>query len=309
MPFLSLCATAAALAVAAFAAAIPQETVKDRANFIPYRKYAALPGTAVGLLVGEARAVLSLEGRSGPADAYCFSADGHSYRWVYLPARGKPQITNLQVPVGTRGEKRTYPALDMATARDVALLGIKSPYALVRVQVNSGEGSPPGDGFVATDLKLLDGTREYPLRTAEVIQDLRKRYADYLKAQDKAIADAMEAARQKALKDRKPTGPREQQEVIYATWLTQGERLRVHFRTRVIDGDYKYTEGGVRRGPIPQKDLRPLPAQKPRIRYGTSFGIEFGMAYEVSKQGEVVHTEPLPTEAFRHDLPVPPRLR
>jgi hypothetical protein len=308
-------ATAAALAVATFSAmAAPQETVKDRSTFIPNRKYAALPGTAVGVLVSDARPVLSLEGRSGPADSYCFSADGASYRWIYLPARGKPQITNLQVPVGAKGEKRVYPALDMATSPGVALAGIKTPYALVRVQVNSGEGSPPGDSFVATDLKPLDGSKEYPIRTAAVIQDLRQRYADYLKAQGRAINDAMEAARKKALQDRKPTGPREQQDVMYVTWMTQGERLRVHFRTRVTDGEYKYAEGGVRRGGLlqpPRKDAPgpPPPPRQPRFRYGIAFGVEFGLAYEVSKQGEVVRTEVLPTEAFRHDLPPPARLR
>jgi hypothetical protein len=297
----SLWATAAILTAAAYsAAAALQETVKDRTGFIPHRKFVALPGTAVGVLVNEARPVLSLEGRSGPADAYCFSSDGGSYRWVYLPTRGKPQITNLQVPVGDKGEKRTYPALNMANTPGVAVSGIKAPYALVRVQVNSGEGSPPGDSFVATDVKALDGSKDYPIRTAEVISDLHRRYDEYLKARDKAIHDGMEAARQKAIQDRKATGPREKQDVMYVTWITRDERLRIHFRTRITDGDYKYADGGVRR--IPKQ-----PA--PRVRYGTTFGIEFGMAYEVSKQGRVVRTEVLPTEAFRHDLPPPPRLR
>jgi hypothetical protein len=198
----------------------------------------------------------------------------------------------------------------MADAKSVALSGVKAPYALVRAQVNSGEGSPAGDGFVATEIKPLDGTREYPLRVADAIADLRKRHAEYLREQDKAIDEAMDAAQKKALKDRKATGPREKHDVMYVTWMSEGERLRVHFRTHVTDGDYKYTDGGVRRGPILQKDgLRPLPAQTPRSRYGTTFGVELGTAYEVSKQGDVVRTAVLPIQAFQHILPAPSQSR
>jgi hypothetical protein len=288
----------------------PPETVTDRAGFIPKRKYEPLKGTAVGVLVSDPQAILTLEGRSGPADSYCFSADGASYRWVYLTTLERPQITNLQVPVGDKGEKRTYPALNMANARGLAPAGVKASYALVRVQVNSGEGGPPGDSFVATEIRPLDGNREYPLRVAEVIADLRKRYAAHLSEQDKALNEAMDAAQKKALQDRKATGPREKHDVMYVTWMNEGERLRVHFRTRVTDGEYKYSDGGVRRGPILQKDgVRPLPVQMPRYRYGTTFGVELGAAYDVSKRGEVVRTAVLPVEGFQHTLPPPPQNR
>jgi hypothetical protein len=304
----SFCAAAIALTIAACSAvADPPETVTDRAGFIPRRKHEPVQSTAVGVLVSDTQPILTLEGRSGPADSFCFSADGCSYRWVYLPTLERPQITNLQVPVGEKGQKRTYPALNMANSGGVAPVGVKASYALVRVQVNSGEGSPPGDSFVATDIKPLDGTKEYPLRVAEVIADLRKRYAAYLQEQDKAINEAMDASKKKALKDRKATGPREKHDVMYVTWSNERERLRVHFRTRVTDGEYKYTDGGVRRGPVLQKDgVRPLPAQMPRYRYGTTFGVELGTAYEVSKQGELVRTAVLPLQAFQHVLPPPP---
>jgi hypothetical protein len=308
-------ATAAALAVTACTAlADPPETVKDRAGFLPQRKQQPLKGTAVGVLVSNPQPVLNLEGRSGPADSYCFSADGNSYRWVYVPTLEMPQITNLQVPVGDKGEKRTYPALNMANPRGVVLWGIKAPYAMVRVQVNSGEGSPAGDSFVATEMKQLDGTPEFPLKVVDVIQDLKKRYAGHVQEHDKAINEAMDAAQKKAIQDRQATGPREKQEVMYVTWLTGPKRLRVHFRTRLTDGEYKYAEGGIRPRPVPLpvKDQRiqppPPPPRFPKVRYGTTFGVEFGMAYEVSKKGDVVGTAVLPPEGFQQNLPVPPRI-
>src|SRR5438876_989714 len=82
-----------------------QEKIKDRASFIPNRKQVALPGKAIGILLTDGQPVLSTEGRSGPADQLVFSAGGNSYRWVYVPVQDNPIITNLQVPIGDKGEK------------------------------------------------------------------------------------------------------------------------------------------------------------------------------------------------------------
>ena len=55
------------------------------------------------------------------------------------------------------------------------------------VTVNDGLGSPPEDSFVATDIKVLDGTPDYPLKVAEVIAAMKKRHAEYLTAKDAAM--------------------------------------------------------------------------------------------------------------------------
>jgi hypothetical protein len=133
------------------------EPIKDRAGFIPHRKHEPLKGTAVGILLYDAQPVLHSEGRSGPADQLCFSTGGNSYRWVYVPATEKPRITNLRVPVGDKENAQfvVFPALDMASPRNVAPWGITSHYTLVEVEVNNGLGSPKNDSFVATKMKSL----------------------------------------------------------------------------------------------------------------------------------------------------------
>src|SRR3954465_9138349 len=98
-------------AVAAPAPVTPDEVAKDRAGFIPTHNPRPLPGQAVGVLAGNARQVMGLEGRSGPPDALAFRRGGASYRWVYVPAEGRPLITGLDVPVGDRGQKKRYPEL------------------------------------------------------------------------------------------------------------------------------------------------------------------------------------------------------
>src|SRR5436309_12899303 len=129
-----LLAGALAGAVPATPAPPPAEEaqVKDREEFIPNRKYQALPGTAVGVLVSDVGAMMGQEGRGGPPDALAFSARGGSYRWVYVPAAASPLISNLNVRVGERGDKTVvYPALNLANPVTVKRWGITTPYALV----------------------------------------------------------------------------------------------------------------------------------------------------------------------------------
>src|SRR5262245_55467938 len=82
--------------------------VKDRATFLPQRKYAALEGKAVGLLVSDVRAFMAHDGRGGPADAMGFSAGDNSYRWIYVPTPDarNPQISNLNVEVGKKANDK-----------------------------------------------------------------------------------------------------------------------------------------------------------------------------------------------------------
>src|SRR6516164_3308004 len=108
-----------------------QETVKDRKSYLPNRKQVALPGKAIGILLTDGQPVLSTEGRSGPANQLVFASGLNSYRWVYVPTQDRPMITNLQVPVGDKGEKAVYAALNMANPQSVLPWAIKTPYTLV----------------------------------------------------------------------------------------------------------------------------------------------------------------------------------
>ncbi len=312
---------AALLAFAAAAFADPPETgvVKDRAGYFPVRKYAPLPGKAIGVLLGNAKDLVALDGRSGPPDALVFSVGGNSCRWVYVPTTENPQITNLQVPVGDNGKKEIYSALNMANPRSVLPWGVTAPYSLVEVDVNSGLGSPAGESFVATNIKVLGGSKEFPLKMADVIGDLKKRYSDFLKSRDADVEKAMAETAVKSLKDRKPTGPREKMELMLVTWMPQAETLQVRFKTRIADGAFIM---GNANGPNldiravdpppdlpPQKDVPKTDAARIapkkgglKTRAGTAFGIELGRAYEVSKQGEVIRIDELPIDSFTHEV-------
>lgn len=307
----------------------PAETVvKNGKSYLPYRKYQALPGKAIGVLVSDAQPVLSTEGRSGPNNELCFSHDGCSYRWVYVPdVSGQPMIRNLQVPIGN-GQKHLYGALNLASPPSVKPFGVRTLFTLVEVEVNQGDGSPVNDSFVATRFKVLDGNKQYPLKVADVIKRVRKHYADWCKSRSKEIDAAMMAAQKKALKKQKADGPRRKEDLMYVTWMTKENTLQIRFRTKLSDGHYRFVEGGAGRPrplPLPPRPIKrkppaggaAVPAQPPRIapggagaafppppprfrrKVGTTFGVEFGRMYVISKEGKIVRTERLSFASFQ----------
>src|SRR5262245_1595882 len=148
-------AFALVVGLASFLQALPVPTgdnnkITDRKDFIPNRKFQALPGKAIGILVSEAEPVLNAEGRTGPKNQLCYAQSGCSYRWVYVPAQNKPMLPSLDLPIGEKGERKRFENLSLASPETVQPFGIRAKYALMEVEVNSGQGCPPGDSFVAT---------------------------------------------------------------------------------------------------------------------------------------------------------------
>jgi hypothetical protein len=323
-PLVALVLTGLAAATAfapGFADPPAENLIKDRASFIPQRKHVPLKGKAVGILLFDGQPVLSTEGRSGPADQLCFACCGASYRWVYVPTPAGT-IRDLKVPVGDKpGQFQTYAALNMASPTLVAPCGITAKYTLVEVQVNNDAGSPANDSFVASSIKSLEGTAEYPLKVEKVLANLKDRYQAFLKDKAKELDAALAAAQKKALKERPPTGPREQEELMFLTWMPETKTLAARFRTKISNGAYTMVRigGPIRKfplppppgkGPFPPEAFSAFPPPPPpgfrTYRVGTTFGVEFGMAYEVSKDGTVLRSQMLPFESFQRELLVPP---
>jgi hypothetical protein len=289
----------------------PDEIVQDRTGFIPTQVNQPLPGKADGVLVSDVQPVMGLEGRGGPADALAFSRGGANYRWVYVPATGQALITNLDVRVGDQGQKKRSPALAMANPQTVKAWGITGLVALIEVEVNGGLGSPAGENFVATSMKQLDGSKDYPLQVAEVIARLQKHYRSELQEQQKALDAALAQAQKDALQGQPATGPRESTEVMYVTWMPQEQQLRVRFRTTITNGAYQYGRGiepafdGGGPLPRPRRGLRPSLGPERGIRFGTQFGVEWGRGYDVSRTGKVERTLTLPAKSFQRVIPPP----
>jgi hypothetical protein len=299
-------AVALLVALTAFAAPVPTgttETLKDRTGFIPHRQYQPLSGKVVGVLVSDVAAMMGQEGRGGPPDAMGFSRGGGSYRWVYVPVEQNPLIRNLHVKTGEKGDAvKIYPSLSMANAQTVKQWEIDVASALVEVEVNDNLGAPADEGFVATRMRRLDGTRDFPAKLPEVVAESRERWKTLSEKQQKEAADAFDLVQRTRLGDRKLTGPRETKEVFYVTWLPERERLQIRFRTTITDGAYQFAQGGAlppRPGPRPP----PRPAN---VRFGTEVTVEYGVVYEITPGGKLDKTYLLPVAASTRELPPPP---
>jgi hypothetical protein len=312
----------AVVAGAALAAPVPlqTETLKERKDFIPTRKYESLPGKVIGVMVSDVAAVMGNDGRGGPADAIAFSRNLGSYRWVYTVDEKTPIINSLQVKTGEKGDQiKVYPKLNMANPKTVAVWNLEAPYTLVEMEVNDGLGAPADESFVGTKMRRLDRTKGYPLDVSKVVADLKKKYEEHKKGSAAGFDLAMTASQKKWLKEQNPTGPREVKDLMYLSWDAKEETLLVRFRTKQSDGAFTEVQGPGFGRPVPlppQPQAAPLQLAPPQIarppfrnfRVGTTFGIEYGIAYEVDKEGDLVRIQVLPAEGFgveNQQLPVP----
>ena len=255
--------TSIAALLLALAAPQDEAVVQDRTTFIPVRQYPAAGARQVMLLVTDGTPMLRLDSRSGPP--FCLSG-GASYWW----------ITGVQ------------------DAAPVRAWGVTGKFALLDVEVNDGAGTRAGEFTLrATKVKRLDGTPEYPIRTSEAIADLERRYGEHRRALQPEIEASLEKSRRESVGDAKATGPRAESTLPYATWLPAEERLRVRFRTTLVDGTFQHAGGSQTRSPEDS-------------RYGPEWGVEFGMSYELDKAGALVKRERLAGEPFRRLKPTPP---
>lgn len=291
-----------ALAVCLAALNVPLVIAQERSSFLPHQKYAPVPGKAVGILIADPTQILSNEGRSGPPGHFCFARDLASYRWIYVDAPVNPQITNLDLPAGLKGEiTQKYLSLVMADAASLQQYGKFKKFTLVEVDVNQGQGSPVYESFVVTGLRVVEDSKAYPFKAADVVAFAEKEQKVWLAGQVEAIKKTLTQVSKEALDGRKATGPRETESLMFVTWLAETQRLCVRFRIKITDGAYMEIGAG---GAAPRPDAPQPP--RPRIKAGTSFGVDLGRSYEFSKEGTLVHTESLPITSFIREMPLPP---
>ncbi len=321
---LVLLAAVVALTAAPVPTSTPPDTpATDPAKFVPTRTYTARDGTVVGVLVADAMPVMSRDGRSSQADAIAFSRDGGSYNWLYVPVEANPQITNLQVRVGPKGGTTVvFPKLSMASPKTTAAWGVSEKFTLVEVTVNDGQGAPADEAFVASAVKVVEGTKAYPLKANEVVTAAREQFGKFTAAIKKDLADAMAKSQKAALNDEAPSGKVKTEELLHVTWLPADEQLAVTFLVKQSDGAWKKGGGGanlddglrdppalpVKPGGGAQIAPPPPPRDDTGVTWGTGFGVEYGRTYVYSKDGKLVKTVTLAPTAFKLDLP-PPAVR
>jgi hypothetical protein len=261
--------------------------------------FTPLPAQAVGVVVLEPQPILAFQRRFGPKDVACFSSGPGSYRFFYVPAKGKGNNVTQSFSTGAPGgEKISIGGLTLAT---VGLLKpeITEPYTLVRVVINRGAGCGSDGIFAATDLKTLGPSEGYKVRVSETVRDRQAQYrSDQLPG---LLRDELAKAERELEPLLLGAGPRverrsDEQTLTHVTWLTDKSRLHVCFLTIRREGKYLKGRGTEpRRNPRPGADLRAAhdTAGDETGRYGVVYQIETGWVYEFSAEGEETRNQPL----------------
>lgn len=179
-----------------------------------------LPGRAVGVLW----ATSLYSGRAdcvarGPDDRveYHFSRGPHPPHALYFPSdgRGFNFIRQWIVPLPDGTTTKVDAAMFRPATANV--WGLHACAHLVELAVNSGRGGR-GLHFIATDVRVLDGTTAFPWQLARVLADLR--------ARSLAHAEAQRAAREPSPPS---SGPWITQNTpgMLVTWLPETDQLEV----------------------------------------------------------------------------------
>jgi hypothetical protein len=273
---LASCATAPAAAPAAGTGgaaratkAAPATTHKP-AGFvyeqqIPFQRWAPLPGKKVGLLVAVNSDWGTLIGwgkglslQASGQRVYWFLADGDSPRALYFESKGEGEnfLENWSVPLPDGQPAAHYDAAMYGPAT-VNRYGLGEDAHLVEIEVNGGRGAPGNYlHFVATDVKVLDGSDTHPVRAREALAQSSTAFRALVNGQRKTIDDTMAGA---AAVAGKPFGPEKTAigEGVFPTWSSQDDTLRVLY-VRHERRSSTHTE--IRRRAYPCKKYRPPPS-------------------------------------------------
>ena len=204
------------------------------------------------------------------------------YRVFFFP--DKASGSNAYVVTGGQGsiqQHKSYKKVTLATVESMKSLGIHDPYALVRFEVNCGDGETIGPTFVMTKMKRLDGTSGYPLDLTSVIQDILKRSEELLAEKESEIEELLAKQRETP-----PFQVHKRYTTVMPFIFWQDERLVVSIRSRVIEDERLWSS------PLPDKQaFGPGGANAPKYLSARSM-VEFIVTFTVTKDGTIESIEP-----------------
>jgi hypothetical protein len=264
----------------------------DRDQYIPHFTPDRLPASAIGVF-GQVHQVDGVDSGAPHSDRFQNRIGWERQMFVLSD---DPQSFSVTTTDFT-GAPVTFPHVDWP--------GLPRPLALVEVEVNGGAGSTSDAAsafeFVATRLRVLDGTPEYPLHVAGVVSKLDCMYRMYLASRQREIDQAVERGLEQAFTQRRPsTVPAPTLERI-VTWIpdqtlgsvSTSPHLLVRYRTTIPSGFIFAGCGDALTGCT-------------ATGWGPYSKVELGLAYEIAPSGHLTRTETLPLQVTTGDVPPPP---
>lgn len=276
----------------------------DKLFQLPVQKFEPLPGKVVGVLASNNQTLLANEGRKGPANAVTFGSGAGSQRWIYLPDQKKPMIGAMLFPVGPDGKKlQRFNRLNLATAENLKSAGITERFALVELEVNGGLGSPAAQSLVATSIKSVEGTKQYPLKVAEVIEGLQARFDKWNSGNPHTLEAALARQRKELGWYKGKETRRNEERIFYVSWLPARKVLQVQILNRLQEHDPLAT---LARPAIAYQADDGTP---PKTKAERTVAAEEGLGFEVSRFGKIERMESIPLRGFHSAQAHPTEIR
>lgn len=183
----------------------------------------------VGVLVGPVTEEL-LENGLGGDDEYALGIRGR-YTWAHILLETEGGGGSAVISPDPNGpEPLRFDNLASLTPDIARQLGIRRQAVLVQYTANCGKAPPDEPSAVLTDLRILDGTAEYPLVTANVLSGLMRLQQEWVTSH---WAEVDEEFRRNVSRTARygPLAPSETRVLKWMWW--EDDRLFVRLKTRV----------------------------------------------------------------------------
>ena len=192
-----------------------------------------------------------------------------------------------------RRHRRAFPNSIFASREELARRGIYGRYVLVEALVNAGMGSAPSDGFVATELRTIEGPGGTPVLDKladQVAERCQSDAATWSQLQD-ALNSLTRSAAEKSLAAKQSLS-------LYVTWWSLTRKVGIDCH---MDLTRRETRRGI--GIVPNLERA---APQEMQEYGTELKAEKILAYSISKSGAVEMTNRGDIKTFDFAMPPPP---
>lgn len=292
-------------AAALIATDVESHVVKKWGGFlslIPFQTWPELGAHAVGLLMasgqqpwgGSINWTRGLEHGTSRVE-YRFLFDRSSPYAVYFVSdgRGYNFMRGWSVPTPS-GQPARHQGVAMFRPDTPNDYGLGKKAHLVDVEVNGGRGGK-GIHFVITKLRVLDGSKAYPLQPDGILVGLRNRFDATLASNRGRTKAILAKARASNPKDWKLAGRPDPQIAVWPTWIEKESVLEVVFIARASEAAQgppietmrqcpkcPCTPDG-RCAPCARCDPRPI-VEHPSRQYGW----EIAAKYRVDRRGRLV---------------------
>jgi hypothetical protein len=269
---------------------------------LPAARGMTLAGVAVGLLIDNGPLAGVARAQAGRTNTPAvFSHDGAERLLYLLAGPGEASAEKRRFYVAEEPAPKMFPRVVPATSQALIASGIREKMALVEVEVNGGAGSaalPLGEAFVATSIRRVDRSSEYPIDPERVARSV----VEHCQREESRLFEALNArlaASRHSLSAGSPTTQQRQLSTTF-TWLERVGRLRGECVFSLVEQEERFGRGTV-----------PGPAERQQsdqgIRYGRQISIVSKLVFEADKVGRLGKPEETAPVSTIIDRPPPGR--